>query len=157
MNVLATEYSLAHQALEVYLAGCKGPHCEGCHNPESWSFNQGDHFKEVVPSLLEKARSRLVKWVWVLGGEPLDQDLEALEELLYHLAWVRKPLMLFTRYSAVKVCCQSFSPLLTFVKTGPYCSALRPRTVTHTDNDILRVELPAPLELASWNQRVLRI
>ena len=35
MKILSTQYSLKYKALEIYTAGCKGPHCEGCHNPDT--------------------------------------------------------------------------------------------------------------------------
>jgi anaerobic ribonucleoside-triphosphate reductase activating protein len=45
MNILATSYTLQYKSLDVYIAGCSGnPHCIGCHNPESWNFNQGEKY-----------------------------------------------------------------------------------------------------------------
>jgi anaerobic ribonucleoside-triphosphate reductase activating protein len=121
MNILATEFSLKHNALELYLAGCKGPHCPGCHNPETWDFNQGN---PITPHILDEIRHKvnafpdLIKAVWVLGGEPLDQDHKALEELLAFLQGLR-PVWLFTRREIDEVP-ESILRYCSCVKTGRY-------------------------------------
>ena len=87
IRIAGTEVNVQHKALEIYLSGCKGPHCQGCHNPELWDFTVGDLITEnTTQSLLDKIEemkaARLVNYIWVLGGEPLDQDLDALEAFL---------------------------------------------------------------------------
>lgn len=84
MNILATQYSLEHKALEIYLAGCNAPHCKGCHNPESWDFTQGTSYEQLLGPILTKITTYpdLVDNLFILGGEPLDQNLEQLLDLL---------------------------------------------------------------------------
>lgn len=121
MNILACEYSLKHKALELYVAGCKGPHCPGCHNPETWSFDQGVPFDTVTKVEIEtkiKDFAHLIDHVWVLGGEPLDQDHKALEELLSFLRGFR-PVWLFTRHELDEVP-ESILRHCSYVKTGRY-------------------------------------
>lgn len=125
MNILGTEFSLSHRAYEIYLAGCRGPHCPGCHNPETWDFNAGfpaDLYLGAIGRTLAQAGD-LVKNIWILGGEPLDQDLRELEGLLLDLKVYGRPLWLFTRKSIVEVP-SSILGLVDYVKTGPYVADL---------------------------------
>ena len=66
MRILSTQYTLANKSLEIYISGCMAsPHCEGCHNPESWDFDLGEVYDinyfykikrkiEEFPSLVKK-------------------------------------------------------------------------------------------------------
>lgn len=75
MRVAGTEFNLAHRALEIYLSGCKAPHCEGCHNKELWEFNQGIPYQEWLKtqenSGLFKDSELLVKKFGFWEGNPL--------------------------------------------------------------------------------------
>ena len=83
MNIVSTQYNLQNKALEIYLAGCYGD-CYNCHNPELKNFNHGNYFKHEITNIKNKIYdfSNLIDNIWILGGEPLDQDLEKLECLL---------------------------------------------------------------------------
>ena len=87
MRIAGTEYNLNHYALEIYLSGCMKPRCEGCHNPELWDSRVGDKLtldkiKEIIQKVNE---NELIASVWIMGGEPLDQNPEDLIELLTDL------------------------------------------------------------------------
>jgi len=95
MNVLTTQFSLETRSLDIYLAGCRGPHCENCHNPESWDFNKGIPWRDALVDINRKINffPDLIENIMIFGGEPFDQDHEKLEtflvprpELLGHLA-----------------------------------------------------------------------
>ena len=120
MRVLATEYSLSHKALEIYLSGCNPPHCPGCHNPETWDFNQGTPYQAALPRILQKIESfhTLIENVWILGGEPLDQDHKALECFLSAFQGLR-PIWLFTRRELADIP-EDVLTLCSYVKTGRY-------------------------------------
>ena len=100
MNVLTTQFSLETRSLDIYLAGCKGPHCENCHNPESWDFNKGSRYapEKFYHTIREKVENfpDLISRFMVLGGEPMDHP----ENLLYSLTWMLsrfdRPVWLFT-------------------------------------------------------------
>lgn len=146
MNIIGTEFSLTHRAYEIYLAGCKAPHCPGCHNPETWDFNAGfpaDLCMEAIERTLSQADD-MIQNIWILGGEPLDQDLEDLERLLIALRKHGKPLWLFTRrtYTAVPLC---ILRLVDYVKTGPYRADLPSKKVCYG------------IKLASENQGVTKV
>lgn len=118
MNIAGTEYNLNHKALEIYLAGCKGPHCAGCHNPYLWDFNVGIEWAAYKAILEEKLNIGfgMIDQIWILGGEP--QDNEELNTLLKFLAEYGKTIVLFTRYNNLAPWVDSSH--LTYVKFGPY-------------------------------------
>lgn len=121
MKIAATQYTLNHRSLEVYVAGCRGPHCPGCHNPELFSFDVGDDYREVAAKVVETAKSSgaMVNKIWVLGGEPLDQDLGELTSLLDMLAKAELPIWLFTRYELSAVP-EEVKKRVDFLKCGRY-------------------------------------
>lgn len=144
MNILTTEYSLSRRTLEVYLAGCTR-RCPGCHNPETWDFDRGVPFVDALPMLQWKLASPLVQAVWVLGGEPLDQDLSSLRVLLERLREAVPQVWLFTSYEIEEV--PAFiQELCSFVKTGRYLKDL-PAVVDSASG----------LTLGSGNQKVWNI
>jgi anaerobic ribonucleoside-triphosphate reductase activating protein len=146
MNILSIQHSLKHKALEIYVAGCAGdPHCEGCHNPESWDFNQGKPWREVIPEAKLKCQQhpRLIDKVWILGGEPIDQDIDELVAMLRCLCYVLQlPVWLFTRYEIQDIP-NNVLKFCSYVKCGPYI-----RTQKTTEN------IQYGVSLASTNQRI---
>lgn len=54
----------------IYFAGCRHK-CKGCHNPESWNFDQGDEYEPE--ELAKKALSYGNKKITLSGGDPLYQ------------------------------------------------------------------------------------
>lgn len=80
LRILGTEYNPAHQAFEVYVAGCTR-NCQGCHNPESHAFGKGRRWPEWLRDNRFKLGTRAFKHVWVLGGDLLCQPepVDALE------------------------------------------------------------------------------
>lgn len=147
MRILACEYSLRHKALELYLAGCKGPHCPGCHNPETWSFDQGVPFDTVERMEITRKLGdfpRMIENIWVLGGEPLDQDHKALEELLLFLRGFR-PVWLFTRHEISEVP-ESILRHCSYIKTGRY-----------DERKLVEDHVMYGVKLASSNQKIHRV
>ena len=130
MNILATQYSLPRKSLEIYVSGCKGDdafgHCHNCHNPETWDFNQGIYYKDELPKILTKIEdfSSLIKRVEIFGGEPNDQNLEELEDLLTILKNTNKELWVWTRYN-LKDCPDFEKKLCDYIKTGEYKESLK--------------------------------
>ena len=62
----------------VWVAGCNH-HCMGCHNPETWGYDQGK--KNIWPELKEALADPHMFGVTFSGGDPLSQDDESLAEL----------------------------------------------------------------------------
>ena len=146
MRIAGTQYSIKNRSLEIYLSGCKAPHCEGCHNEELHSFDEGRPWRDVWELLADKIyKSRtLIKHIFVVGGEPLDQDHEQLVEFTSMLCSYARRLdmetWLFTRYELEEVK-PYFKMQYDFIKTGPYIKG----SEKHTQYG---------LELSSENQKV---
>ena len=150
MNIASVDYSLATRSVDIYLAGCHAPHCEGCHNPELWDFGNG---KEFGSDVLQRVRGlteefdNLVDSIFIMGGEPLDQcnwNLTALLTCIKGRPETRyKNLVLFTRYSLLSI--PSFiKDRCDYIKTGRYL----PHLPTTTRADYLGIQL------GSANQRI---
>lgn len=127
MNILGTQYTLQNKAFEIYVSGCNGnPHCEGCHNPESWVFNNGEIMDDYI---LEKIAKKIKEFdglidnIMIFGGEPLDQDLKEIEYLLQWCYHQHKTLWIFTRYSLDEVP-QFVKYWCDYIKCGPYIKSL---------------------------------
>jgi anaerobic ribonucleoside-triphosphate reductase activating protein len=100
MNIAATQYTLETKSFEIYVSGCKG-NCKGCHNPELRDFNIGNPLTQnTITHIIDKIHEfdSLIDHIWILGGEPLDQDSMTLQELLGELQITNKPIWLFTRF-----------------------------------------------------------
>lgn len=142
MNIAAIQYSLDNLALEVYVAGCNPPHCPRCHNEELWDFENGATFEHWEPVLRTYASAysgeiNMVKNVWVLGGEPLDQDHGQLTELAQFLRSIFRGcrMWLFTRreYNEVPITVRN---QFHYIKTGPYKYELPPKSVDIDGNKL---------------------
>lgn len=147
MRILATAYTLKYKSLDIYISGCSGnPHCRGCHNPESWSFENGDMFNEQYMLKIEKKIfefDNMIENVMIFGGEPLDQNLEELESLISNLAKI-KNIWLFTRYDLKEVP-RNISKHCSYIKCGRYEEDLK------TDDNI-----QFGISLASSNQNIYK-
>lgn len=148
MNILGTQYTLKHKAFEIYVAGCNGsPHCKGCHNPESWDFNLGDKVDDKYLFFLKRkiqSFDELIDNIMIFGGEPLDQNMASLIELLDYLQQFHKKIWIFTRYDLNEV------PLIVkdrcdYLKCGRY------EPEKHTDSNI-----QYGITLATSNQNIYR-
>lgn len=121
MRIAGTEINLAFKAFEVYVSGCCSPHCKGCHNEELWDFGVGDLWQDSAKKLKEKAvelrQAGLADYAWILGGEPLDQDLDSLEDLIWVLKDAGLRIVLWTHYEEVP---KRILDVVDYVKTGPY-------------------------------------
>jgi anaerobic ribonucleoside-triphosphate reductase activating protein len=70
--------------VSLWTQGC--PHrCKGCHNPETWSFDQGKEFtNETIEKIIKLlTKDNIHKNLSILGGEPLIcRNLLMLSELV---------------------------------------------------------------------------
>ena len=60
----------------LFCQGCKH-HCNGCHNPESWSFNGGT-FVEPLDIYNQMKKNELLDGLTLSGGDPIEQVDELL-------------------------------------------------------------------------------
>ena len=57
--------------VSLFVSGCKHC-CVGCHNPESWDFNNGKPYtKEVEEVLFDRLSNEHIKGLTITGGDPL--------------------------------------------------------------------------------------
>ncbi|MFN7252984.1 MAG: anaerobic ribonucleoside-triphosphate reductase activating protein [Anaerobacillus sp.] len=57
----------------IFFAGCPH-HCQGCHNPESWNFENGQEYS--VEQLVSEVISNPINEVTFSGGDPFYQAKE---------------------------------------------------------------------------------
>jgi len=97
--------------ITLWVSGCTHK-CKGCHNAWTWNYDQGKKFMENQDEILSKLSGWLnrdyIEGITISGGDPLDQDNVALNELLQLLKWVRrnyenKTIWLYTGYEYEKL------------------------------------------------------
>lgn len=101
MKIVNTQYTSSTKSLDIYVSGCKPPHCNGCHNSEIFSFDIGKLCDlSCCNSIVYKIQefNKLVKNIMIYGGEPLDQDINSLLLMIDALKHAEKPIWLFTKY-----------------------------------------------------------
>lgn len=104
--------------IEIYLSGCLPPHCEGCHNPESWDFNTGNDFdSKTINKILNL--SYYFDNIWVLGGEPLDQIKDDLIKMLDCFSGINKKIWLWTKYNFEEID-KDILDYLDYIKCGKF-------------------------------------
>jgi anaerobic ribonucleoside-triphosphate reductase activating protein len=144
INIYTTQYSIKNHVLEIYISGCKQK-CKGCQNPETWDFKAGKPWQAVKESIIQKCNEDIVKNIWILGGEPLDQDTPEVLRLLKVLRKTNKTIWLFTSYDIVDVPFPVLS-LVDYIKVGKYIESKR------SDN-----HYSEGIKLATTNQDVINV
>lgn len=84
----------------LFVSGCTH-NCEGCFNKEQQNFNYGKPFtKEAEDLFISYAKDPHVDSVCILGGEPLQQDLNLMFNLVKRIkAEVDKPIHMWSGYT----------------------------------------------------------
>lgn len=105
MRIARYEFDPHLESLNVYVSGCAGDKCPGCHNPELWDFDAGMEWEGVRPSLVKKLMTLgpAVKRVFIWGGEPMDQCSTSLKSLLDTVKSLVREVWLFTRNDLLDV------------------------------------------------------
>ena len=75
--------------MTLWVAGCSH-HCRGCHNPESWDYNQGKSLREVRKDLFDRLDKSYIQGLTLSGGDPLAQSRKSLLELYFLLRRIKK-------------------------------------------------------------------
>ena len=146
LRIAGTEYNLKYNALEVYFQGCKDHPCEGCHNPQLWTFEGGKPFtQDVLKDFVDYMNNPLVDRVWLLGGEPTDQPADEMLKLLRFFKTYNKEVWLWTHRGMNDIDVRLFK-YLDYVKTGEYKKGLPPYT-----------EKKFGIRLASNNQKIREV
>ena len=145
MNISGIDYNLNYKALEIYISGCT-LHCKGCHNYEIWDFNSGKpYFGYWDKIILSKMRDPMIENIWVMGGEPLDQNINLFVDFLKDICY--KPIWLWTGYEKLeKTMYNKINIYLSYIKIGSYKKELPGY-----------IEPLLGLELASSNQKLIKV
>ena len=107
----------------IYFAGCK-LHCKGCHNPESWDFNQGVEY--TPESLLEEIKKYKNNKVTLTGGNPVDQeDQESLIKFCKLLKENGYDVWLYSGYYYDKIPNQEILKYVDYIVDGPFIEELK--------------------------------
>lgn len=86
--------------VSVFFQGCSH-HCKNCFNQEAWDFNGGKELtKEIEDKIIFEANKHYIKGISLLGGEPMQQPKEELNDFLKRLKEeVNKPIYVWTGYT----------------------------------------------------------
>ena len=61
----------------LFVSGCRN-HCEGCFQPETWNFDNGEPFTaEVEDQIIESMKYDYVAGLTLLGGDPFEEENQA--------------------------------------------------------------------------------
>ena len=61
----------------LFVSGCRN-HCEGCFQPETWSFENGEEFTEDIrKEILESLKPSYIAGLTLLGGDPFEEENQA--------------------------------------------------------------------------------
>lgn len=115
--------TLENKAFEFYISGCNPPHCEKCFNPETWDFNNGklvdEKYLNLFVSEIDGFEDLFDKF-YILGGEPLHQDLNELYNFIKFLKDIfNKEIWLFTRVDFKDVP-DNIKNVCDYIKCGRY-------------------------------------
>lgn len=118
INIAGTEYVMSGLTFEIYTQGCDVK-CPGCHNKETWDWNAGTLFPAEDLTKKFETFDTMIKRFWVLGGEPMQQDLLELIKMLRFLKSFNKEVWLFTSYDLYQIY-PGVRSLCDYIKTGIY-------------------------------------
>ena len=110
----------------IYCAGCEH-HCPGCHNPQSWKFENGH--KMSIDDLMQVIKDDDISNVSFSGGDPFYQ-VEGFTELARRIKTeTDKTIWCWTGFTYEEILADShlsmLLPYLDVLVDGPYIEALR--------------------------------
>lgn len=101
----------------LWISGCSH-HCEGCHNPETWSFKSGKEFtQEYEDKLFDIISKPFIKGLTLSGGDPLDsfEDIISLLKKFREKFGDTKDVWLYTGYTMKDIYAKKFNEVLKYV------------------------------------------
>ena len=109
--------------VSLFVSGCRN-HCAGCFNPETWDFSYGRPFtKETEDEIIEALRPPWIQGLSILGGEPTEEENEAV--LIPFLKRVReelpeKDIWLYSGYTWEMLQGEEILSLVDVLVDGPF-------------------------------------
>lgn len=88
--------------VSIYCSGCRN-HCKGCHNPETWNFDNGELFDEYkAAEVLQAVDKSYISGITYCGGDPMEpenqMDLLILSKVIKDTYGDKKSIWLYTGY-----------------------------------------------------------
>ena len=126
MKITNIDYGMSDNSYSIFVSGCSGePKCKGCFNPENWSFDIGENWLTYISRIKKDLTDfkTLINKIIIVGGEPLDQDIVMLKQMLQFLKQFDIPIFLFTRYELEDVP-ELIKEYCNFIKCGAYIPEL---------------------------------
>jgi anaerobic ribonucleoside-triphosphate reductase activating protein len=155
MNIFKIDYNIETLSIEIYLSGCSGEdgiHCVGCHNPQTWDFDEGEYWKTILPYILKLITDHdcMVDNIMIMGGEPMDNNIEELISFITLLKLnitTNKNIWVFTRKKLENID-QRILKIINYIKCGQY-------DVNQLSDD--NVHTKYKIKLASRNQYIVHL
>jgi len=122
MNLVGTQYSLEHKALEIFIAGCREHPCKGCHNQELWDETIGEELNEERYEKLKGElllKLEMIDNFFITGGEVLEKPKKEVIQLIDFLKQFDKKIWLFTRFTMYQID-KDITDRLDYIKVGKY-------------------------------------
>ena len=109
----------------IWFSGCSMK-CKNCHNPRLQSKDSGNKYdvRAVLFTICEECTKRNIDTVVLLGGEPLEQNIDDMSILVNKLNMYGYKIWLYTGREFGDVPTQIRDKLYT-IKCGPYIDELR--------------------------------
>lgn len=126
--------------LTLFVQGCPAPHCENCHNPETWGFCGGKEFtQQTLETIIQGLTANGIQRSFALqGGEPLCEENEFLSHMIILEIKKRLPetkIYVWSRYTYEELQKRSSNhirqilELADYLIDGPYIDSLRDITL----------------------------
>lgn len=86
--------------MAIYVSGCEHK-CKGCHNPQSWDFNQGTPYQEKLPEIIKTLKNNtFLTGVTISGGDPLNpNNTSGVLDMLKQISAIGKNIWVYTGYT----------------------------------------------------------
>ena len=141
IQLSSIKYVMRGMAYKLHVQGCS-VECPRCNNKNSWRKKKGSLNLNTLRRKINKI-DFCIKKIVITGGEPLNQDTEALIELLKFLSEFNKEIWVITSFNLYEMPID-IKKYADFIKTGVYDPSYGPGKTVHG------------YKLSSKNQRVLK-
>lgn len=112
-------------AFTIWFSGCSIK-CKNCHNPELQSVDRGSKYdtNAVLFAICNECEKQNIDTVVLLGGEPLEQEIDSLNLLINKLHTYGYKIWLYTGWEFEEIPSFIKNKLYT-IKCGPYIDELK--------------------------------
>lgn len=140
------DYSPKTKSLDIFVAGCNPPYCDGCCNSELIDFDNGKDWEFLTEDISDyiKKYDGLIENIFLLGGSPTHQNPEDMIQFLTFIFRYEKSIWLFARENLDNIQ-DYFKDFCSYIKCGTYIPKL-----TCDDN------IQYGIKMATSNQKIYK-